>query len=141
MKDSDLGMRFKHIDESIARHANLQLKECGLTLSQSFVMGYLAHSENGRCTQPELERIGKVSHPTVVGLVQRLKAKGLVDTCYGPDDSRAKVVFLTDKGWHVCAAADEHRTQMDTRLTKGMTENEIAQLATMLDRILHNLED
>ena len=89
------------------------------------------------------KQIGKeleISHPTVVGLVQRLETKGFVESFTDEKDRRIKMVRLTERAY-------EHQHFMETRfrekeklMTRGMSEEEVQELIRLLRKLHANLE-
>ena len=50
-----------------------------------------------RVSQVSLASLCETDPMTISGVVERLEAKGLIQREADPDDSRAKIVFITDK--------------------------------------------
>lgn len=90
---NDVGYLIKRINDKLAVRADAELKQFDLTMSQCRVFLYLS-SRGGQATQKEIETFLDVAHPTVVGLVSRMKQNGYV-TCWPCEDGRNKYVKLT----------------------------------------------
>ena len=69
---SDTGVYFKLINDKLRTKADADLRAHGLTMTQSRVLRFLSDS-GGEATQKEIEDFLSVSHPTVVGIVSRLR--------------------------------------------------------------------
>ena len=102
----DVGFLLKQINIALARNADQSFKP--VTFSQMRVLVFLAHQPNNTCYQKALETELDVSHPTVVGLLQRLEAKGLIATLTDEYDRRRKEICLTDAGRTVLQGASKH---------------------------------
>lgn len=137
----DIGLKLKMIDEALARNANSQLQDVGLTISQVNLLGVLSQQENGQTTQRHLETLLGVSHPTVVGLVKRLEGKGFVHTFFSSEDARMKIVHLTDTGSDIVNDGSDKRRQAEAWLTRGLSDKETTQLDRLLGKVLLNLRD
>jgi DNA-binding MarR family transcriptional regulator len=87
----------KQIADAVGRLVNSELKRADLTFAQICLIMELGDA-GGQLTLKELERRFKVAQPTIVGIVQRLEAKGLVAKSAGPEDCRVKVATLTPLG-------------------------------------------
>lgn len=61
----------------------------------------------GGATVVELARHLDVTKQAASQMVEELTAKGYVERRPHPDDARAKLIVLTDKGWSCTRAADE----------------------------------
>ena len=84
-EDLDVGFLLKRISTAIVRNADQGFKP--ITLSQMRVMMYIAHQQGHACCQKDIEARFGVAHPTVVGLLKRLEAKGLVVTSMSEKDT------------------------------------------------------
>lgn len=93
MLKNDVGYLIKSINDKLKVRADAELKQYHLTMSQSRVLVYL-RSRGGQATQKEIETFLDVAHPTIVGLVSRMKQNGYV-TCWPCEDGRNKYVKLT----------------------------------------------
>ncbi|MEV6636092.1 MarR family transcriptional regulator [Actinoplanes sp. NPDC051470] len=62
---------------------------------------------DGGATVVELARHLDVTKQAASQMVEELTAKGYVERRPHPDDARAKLIVLTDKGWSCTRAADE----------------------------------
>ena len=135
-EDLDVGFLLKRITTAIGHNADQGFKP--VTLSQMRVIMYIARSPGQRCCQKDIEARFGVSHPTVVGLLKRLEAKGLVATNMSATDKRRKEVFLTAAGNALLDEAMKHRVSMEKQLRKGLTEEDLRQLRRLLTQIYQN---
>ena len=76
-RKEEIGYLIHKIDNRIKTRIDNQLKKNELTFSQSQVLHHLDRN-GGSLNQKELQSLMNVSHPTIVGLVNRLYEKGLV---------------------------------------------------------------
>ena len=79
--------------------------------------------------------------PTVIGFIQRLENKGFVTSSVSPRDRRCRVIRLTEKFDEVQRVMRETRDTIDERVTRGFTDEEIAQLENYLSRVYHNISE
>lgn len=133
----DIGRYVKLINDRIKISMDASLKESGLTLSQTRVLGYI-HSRGGRTTQKEIEDFLEVSHPTVVGIISRLEKKGFLSCYFDPDNKRSKVVCNTKKAKELSVFVEREIKRVEERLTAGLSEKEIGELRRMLQMIYNN---
>jgi MarR family transcriptional regulator, lower aerobic nicotinate degradation pathway regulator len=61
--------------------------------------------EVGRCSQNHLGRLIYLDAATIKGVVDRLRARGLVATCSDPTDRRRRAIAPTDTGRQTAVAA------------------------------------
>lgn len=128
-----LGFHLKRAEQSlIARKADA-VRALDLTESQCKVLGYLAEGAAKSCTQ--LSREALVTSQTMTGIVKNLEAKGLVDRHASPDHGRVMLVSLTAAGADRAAAAGDLSSSVEAGLREAMTEEDYAQLISLLDRV------
>lgn len=137
---SDIGYLLKVIQENTERHANQLFKPVDLTSSQVRVLKYLRGRGGERTTQRELQQYLKVSHPTVVGIVQRLESKGFVRTEFDGEDKRNKYLYLTEKEAELFEQMKSSHENLEHLLTRGMTKEQIEHLKELLTIVYENVK-
>ena len=96
MCDRKVGYMLKLVNDKLRTKADANLLEHDLTLSQSRILRFLGQ-KGGSATQKEIEDHLGVSHPTVVGLIARLKDKGFVECSMDEKDRRNRIITITEK--------------------------------------------
>ena len=139
MNERDIGYFIKTINDKIKIKADADLKTHNLTMSQSYVLTYLA-KRGGLATQKEIEDFLQVSHPTVVGIVSRLEDKELVSSWMDERDRRNKNVRITEKARRLVDDMTRTIKLQESRMLAAFSPEEKKQLADMLRRIYQNLE-
>lgn len=137
---SDIGYLLKVIQEHTERHANQIFKPVDLTSSQVRVLKFLRGRGGERTTQKELQQYLKVSHPTVVGIVQRLEHKGFVRTEFDGEDKRNKYLYLTKREEELFEQMKASNDKMEHLLTRGMTGEQIEELKALLTLVYENVK-
>ena len=79
MREDEINHLIRMISHKVRAKGDADLKERGLTFSQLQVLITL-HRHGGSMSQRELEKELNISHPTVVGLVQRLEKNAYVES-------------------------------------------------------------
>ncbi len=138
---SDIGYLLKVIQENAERLANQIYRPADLTSAQVRLMKYVRSREGRMATQKEIEHYFQVSHPTVVGIVQRLEHKGFVRTEMDERDKRKKLIFLTEYEEKMYQQVKSSHEKMEHILTAGMTEEQIRRLSELLSLVLCNLKE
>ena len=133
-----IGYQFKLISDKLRVHEDIDLKSCGVTMTQGRILNYLS-DRGGIAAQKEIEDHLQVSHPTVVGLVSRLEQNGFVETWYNPKDRRSKVVGLTEKAKRCNKSMEEVLERRDRVLLQGLSEEEQEELKRLLAIIQKNI--
>lgn len=136
----EIGYLMKVITDKIRVKGDKDLKSQNLTLAQSRVLAYLL--ENGeKATQKEIEDFLEVAHPTVVGIITRMKENGYVETEIDPQNRRNKIVSLTEKAVAVGENLSINIAKQDSEMLEGLSEKQITELYNMLNIIYRNLKN
>lgn len=136
----EIGFLIKVISDRMKALGDNDLKAHDLTFSQAQVLVVIERS-GGTIAQKEIEKILDVSHPTIVGLVNRLQEKGFVECEVDETDRRSKIVTLSEKAKLMGQLMREKRDQSDRELLEGLSEEEAQQLFVLLRKIYSNIEE
>ena len=138
-KNNEIGYLIHKIDTKIKANMDQELSRHDLTFSQSLV-NHLLRLNGGQLSQKALQDLMKVSHPTVVGLVQRLESNGYVKTEIDENDKRYKIVTL-------CDIADEFKKDMmrskerfDKKMFQDLPQEKLDELYQILQKMYENIE-
>jgi MarR family transcriptional regulator, lower aerobic nicotinate degradation pathway regulator len=105
----------------------------GLTQTQFAVLARLL--EVGPSSQNHLGRLVCLDAATIKGVVDRLRARGLVTTCNDPRDRRRRAVALTQAGRRTTLAAVAAARGISTATLDPLTERERWLLARLLAKL------
>lgn len=137
-EEQRLGFKLKRICDEIERISNQEAARLGLTFVQGSVLLFL-HEQGGSCGQCDVERYLGISHPAVGGILRRMEAKKLIRCAFDARDRRVKNVYLTREGEELYPQVLAIRQDADRRLNCGLSEEEMARLHSMLDRVYDHL--
>jgi MarR family transcriptional regulator for hemolysin len=121
----------------LRRRFDMEAQHHDLTLPQWRVIGQLAHADH--CSQVELAGLIETDPMTVSGLIERLEAKGLVVREADPEDSRAKIVTITDKARALVIEMKAMAAEMYAEVFDGISEADRAITLSVLIRVSENL--
>ena len=142
-KEMPIGLRFSLLHRSFKKQLDEQLKEKELTGVQFGVLGQLGRLERsgqGEVYQKDLELATHVTHPTMTEIIKRLERKGYIECRKSEGDRRHKCILSTARAKALCSevsAAEDYAAQ---RILDGLTEEEIAALERLLEKILVNVD-
>ena len=141
--DMPLGAMFKFIHLTAENRFNQNLQALNLTSSQMHILIYLDHSERvgKKVNQRDIEKHLHLSNPTITGLLQRMEAKGFITRTVSETDGRNKEIAQTDMSRAIHAEMHKRLDAENARMVQGMSEQEVAQLKDLLQRILDNIRD
>lgn len=134
------GQLFKQINDELQRRANNQMRSQDITMSQATVLLELAHAPNSTLSMKELEKQLHVAQPTVVGLINRLEQKNLVDSFGEPNDRRTKLVKLTADGFLLVQQTENCMDNVERSMLSGLTETERDILYSLLKKVHNGLK-
>ena len=141
-----IGPKIKIANTLIEKELNKEFGEIfrdySLTGAQISLMIYLYDSKERKITQKEVADIFVLSHPTIRGIVKRLEANKLIVTSRLENDQRQIVLELSNEGFNLI---DKNifkirtiMTNINTRITNGLSKQEISELEQVLNKISAN---
>lgn len=134
------GQLFKQINDELQRRANNQMRSQDITMSQATVLLELAHAPSSTLSMKELEKRLNVAQPTVVGLINRLEQKNLVDSFGEPNDKRTKLVKLTADGLLRVQQTEDCMDNVERNMLSGLTDTERDILYSLLKKVHNGLK-
>ena len=135
------GHYIKRISDFIEADANKQLEQFGITWSQARFLSYLLNRKNKTTIQKDIEEYFQIKHPTAIGILQRMEAKGLIVTTVDPSDKRQRIITPTAIAFELEGKIYDHIVDSEKRMGAGMTEEEISTLKELLYKVYRNTID
>jgi DNA-binding MarR family transcriptional regulator len=108
-----------------------EIDQYDLTPPQFALLAFLWQQDG--LTQTELSEKGQIDRTTLGGLIDRLEKVGLVERRKHPQDRRAYMIHLTERGREMEAQLSACAGRALARFTKGLSEQEICELRRMLE--------
>ena len=134
-KNYSCGTLLKQIHDIMEKNANNVLREQDLTISQSGVLVLLDEKEGKTASFKELEKDFGVSQPTMVGILNRLVQKDLVEVLTDSEDKRIRKAHLTQKGADKCKEGYKHMNSAEEQLLKSLTDDEKREFNRLLLKV------
>lgn len=110
-----------------------------LTTSQFEILGYLYHREH--MEQQKLQHCTGITPATLTGLLDKLEQRDYITRRQSDDDTRAKIVTLTQAGHEVFTQLIDVMHHFEDDMLNKFSGAERALLADWLQRIAANLGD
>lgn len=117
--------------------ANPILAEYELTASQYRILNFLYSRQNAASRVVDIEKQFSITHPTALGLLDKLEKNGFITKIGNPDDARSKLVSLTEKAKVMQTAVESVGERVDNILTENLSEQEKIQLISLLKKLLN----
>jgi MarR family transcriptional regulator, organic hydroperoxide resistance regulator len=128
------------VREKANRYISHQLRKRGVEdIATPYGAIFVNLFRSGELTMGEIARNIRRDKSTVTVLIRKLVDLGYVETSSSPQDARATVVRLTEKGKSLEPVFIEITKGIQKRVYKGFTETEKEVLASLLERVRDNL--
>ena len=136
-KREDIFRLIKFIDKELRNDFQSKLSEYGLTAQQGRLLFYIScNNKDGRqIRQVDIEKHFQLTKSTVHGLINRMEKAGLV---IKRKENNNQYIQISEKTEGILMHVFDKRTECLDKLTKGMNEEEIDQLHTLLTKVLSN---
>ncbi|MCM0084365.1 MarR family transcriptional regulator [Geomonas sp. Red32] len=131
--DDSLDFRLVKIVTKFRCQINSQLKPFDITSEQWVVLHRLWEQDG--INQKELSEKILKDQANTTRILDKLIKKGLVKRLDAIDDRRAYLIYLSDEGRAVFEAGLSFVVQVRERMERGLTDNEVAVLTTLLDKV------
>ncbi|MDD7910902.1 MarR family transcriptional regulator [Pseudovibrio exalbescens] len=92
--------------------------------------------ERGSCTQADLVRATDVEQATMAATLKRMERDDLIHRKPHPDDSRARVIFLSEKGKAIREAAYEAAKAQNKAALAGLSDEEVEQFIDLMLKVI-----
>lgn len=123
---------------TIRRALDLELAKESITLRQFEVLAWIALE--GEQSQVELaERLG-IEAPTLAGILARMERDGWLERYGCPEDRRRKRIRATPKAESVWVRMAECCRRVRERAIRGISNEELAELKRICEKLRSNLE-
>jgi DNA-binding MarR family transcriptional regulator len=122
-----------------ARAFTERLAPLGVQPSHFGLLMHLAR-ENGQSQQQLADLLG-IHRNVMVGLVDDLENRGLVERRRHPADRRAHAIHLTDSALTLLREANRLADEQDAQLFSGMTADDRTLLIGLLKRLARSVDD
>lgn len=129
----------KRLSHFLSQLIQIKAEPYGITNAQLNVMFCLIGGEP--ITQKQLLHYLDVKSSTLTVLLEHLEHKGLIIRTQHPDDSRAKILSLSEKGKKfIHQTVEPMGEELEKHLLKGFDQSEKEQLFNLFDRLLLNMD-
>jgi DNA-binding MarR family transcriptional regulator len=132
-----IGYRLRVAQLAAYRQFEGRLARYGTAPRYLGLLGFIAHQPGQ--PQSRLAEAITLKRSSLVAIIDRLEADGLVERRPSPSDRRSKSVWLTRKGARVVRELTAKAEAQEDQLARGMTAADRATLVRLLDTLVDNL--
>ncbi|MDE6656544.1 MAG: MarR family transcriptional regulator [Anaeroplasmataceae bacterium] len=141
---ADIGLEIKNLNNMIHRYfANLKTIKIldELTGSNGYIIVYLMNHKDELVTQKQIEEVLGITRSTASIVLSNMEKNQLITREILPTDNRIKSIHITDKGKEIYKNMELERVELEQRLKKGFTEEEVEQFICFIKRIKINIKE
>ena len=124
--------------KAVCEAMNDQFKKKDLTRTQWTALYFI--DQHQKITQKNLARIMMISEPSVMHLIERLEARRLVVRSPDPENFRAKLLSLTDKGKSALHDLYPLVEKFNMEGTKNISPDDLDIFKRVMAQIVQNVE-
>lgn len=117
------------------RHAVIFLQQISENLTPTQFSTLMRISEGGELSQNHLGRLASMDVATVKGVVDRLKAKGLIQSRADKDDKRRSLISLSDNGHELIDVLKKDGARISEKTLAPLRSSERKSLINLLMKI------
>lgn len=133
-----LGRLIYFTAQDLKNLAEKMLKPSGLTLEQFHILKNMSHQAG--LSQRELGEIVNKSPANITRILDRLQSKSLITRKENPNDRRASLVFLTDKGHLLISEVFGTLESFSMKVSQGINEQEQEIVKKVLNKMAANIK-
>ncbi|MDD3306566.1 MAG: MarR family winged helix-turn-helix transcriptional regulator [Acetobacterium sp.] len=122
------------LDAALHKHETYQCQAEDVTSKQKYYLKVI--DKNYRVTFSQLAQETQNSKPTITELISKFISMGCVYRERSPEDGRVYFIYLTPKGQSIARSEERTQIQVIERIKKSLTDEELDQLITLLNKIL-----
>lgn len=143
MQEKRIGVAIRAVSNRIRRHMDTTAVKNdidALTGMHGYIIGFLAHCQNEKIYQRDIEREFSIRRSTASQILQRMERNGLIVRQSVELDARLKCICLTEKAWSLHLRVEEEHAALEACMKHGLSHAELATFFKVIEKIQKNLE-
>lgn len=144
MQVNNQGQRLGDLCSALVRRLRLlersELSCCGIPLSQAMVLQTLEATPKGQRMSEIAEALG-VAQSTATRLVEPLAKEGRVERKQAPDDGRAVIICLTQKGRHAAVELSKLSQRWSDGVLLRIPDDQRDEVIVALETVIEAVND
>lgn len=115
-------------------------KELGFDITPVQEMIIKVIFDNGSLCQKDIEQFVTCNKSTLSSVLDTMEKNGLINRVEDENDSRKKIIILTDKSINIANALEKDKGYIENILMNELSQNEIEEFNGVIDKMINNLE-
>jgi len=133
----NFGFLLKEVSRRYVNRFEVRAREISLNLAQAKALVRLEKNEG--VSQARLAELAEVDPMTMVRILDRMEAEGLLERRPDPADRRARCLFLTAKARPILSEIWRLSDEIRAELFAGVSKDEREQFMAVLERLYDNI--
>lgn len=130
----------RSLAHQMKNYADRRLDDFGITQEQSHTLGYIYRHQDKGISQKDLMHFFDRKGSTVSNILKNLEIQGLVFRKVNPQDTRSKILKLTDEGVSLVESFTKVFDEIEERMLLNFSDEEKIRLKENLEQMMKNLE-
>ncbi|AXV41620.1 MarR family transcriptional regulator [Staphylococcus warneri] len=130
----------RSLAHQMKNYADRRLDDFGITQEQSHTLGYIYRHQDKGISQKDLMHFFDRKGSTVSNILKNLETQGLVFRKVNPQDTRSKILKLTDEGVSLVESFTKVFDEIEERMLLNFSDEEKIRLKENLEQMMKNLE-
>ncbi len=143
-KNDDIGFKIRMLSNLIRRDVENSRNELGISLPKGingWAISYFYENREKDIFQKDFEAEFSIRRSTASSILKTMEQNGFVERVSVPYDARLKKIVLTNKAVEIHKTVIKDIEKREQRLRKGLTNTEIDNFLTTLDKLTANMEE
>ncbi|MBU3099447.1 MULTISPECIES: MarR family winged helix-turn-helix transcriptional regulator [Clostridium] len=139
-----IGFVVKTLSNQVKRQIDISVSKCeidGITGMQCWIIGYLCDNVDKRDVfQKDVEIAFNIRRSTATVILQLMEKNELITREAVSCDARLKKLILTEKAFGIHLKIEAQIIQVEQKIAKGLTNEEIETFLRLVNKISKNIE-
>ena len=140
--EKSVGRMIGILSNQIKRQFDDSTSKNGLTPVQGRILYFIYKNwESKDVFQRDIENEFNLRRPTATGILQLMEKNGMISRDVVTYDARLKKITLTEKAINIQGLVSQCIEDLEERLTKDISEDELKVFFTVMNKISQNLDN
>lgn len=137
-----IGYQLKALDHMFRRNMEASIRKNGfegMSVINAWIIDYLAQNEGIDIFQKDIEKNFKIGKSSIAGTLKMMEEKDFIIRQSVKGDARLKRVCLTDKGREYACKMEQGRDDMEQKVCRGLSKDELEMFFRIIKKMQDNL--